>query len=347
VVVKVDRTEAHSGIDDLRNSLLAGLAGFAMLVFALAWFGSGWLVRPIRDLTSAAADLRDGNLNRRTAISSPPELATLSTTLNQMARDLSSERAFLERRVLQRTAQLEASNRNLEAFAEVAAHDLSAPLRKIQMFGSRIVDSDDEPLGTRSRDYLERMTNSAVQMQEILAGLLEISRISPTGVDYADTDLGEVCVEVVSILEQEIAEAGGRVEIGDLPLVVANRSQMEQLMQNLIANAIKFHRPDEVPVVRVSSESLDEAEVAEGMAFKVVVADNGIGFDPDRSTAIFEMFTRLDRSFEGTGLGLATCLLIVQQHGGAIKASSEPGVGSTFSITLPADPGAGWITDAR
>ena len=338
VVVKIDAAEALSRVGGLRTVVLLSLAASALVATVLAWIGSGWLVRPIKALTVATEAMTAGDLGIRTHIDSPAEMAALSTAFNQMAEDLARDRALLEARVEHRTAELAASNKDLERLAEVAAHDLSAPLRRIQTYASRITDGGDESLSSKNREYFERMAGSAERMRLTLDGLLELSRITAAPDANQPVDMNSIVAKALSDLESETAAAGARVEVGELPTVIGDPARMLQLLQNLIGNAIKFHRPDEPPVVRVYSHPVDETEQSQGRAIRIVVADNGLGFEPDQSVAIFEMFQRLHSGVEGSGLGLATCRRIVEQHGGSIEAVGTPGVGSKFVVTLPSSP---------
>jgi PAS domain S-box-containing protein len=227
-------------------------------------------------------------------------------------------------------ARLESSNRELQDFASVAAHDLQEPLRKIEAFGDRLKTRFAESLGADGRDYLERMTSSAARMRRLIEDLLAFSRVTTRAKPFEPTDLAAVAREVVSDLEVRIEQVKGRVELGTLPTIDADSLQMRQLLQNLIANALKFHRDDEPPVVRV------EAKVNGGDCV-LTVRDNGIGFDEKYLDRIFTIFQRLHgrQAYEGTGVGLAICRRIAERHSGCITAKSALGRGATFVVTLP------------
>lgn len=175
-------------------------------------------------------------------------------------------------------------------------------------------------------------------MQDLIDDLLTLSRVTTQAQPFAPVDLGELAREVVSDLEASIEEAGGSVEIGKLPTVEADRPQMRQLLQNLIGNALKFHKRGEPPAVTVHGKVLDARE--EGLAGKVcqvLVEDNGIGFDEEHLERIFAPLQRLHgrAAYEGTGMGLAICRKVVERHCGRITAKSAPGQGATFVVTLP------------
>jgi signal transduction histidine kinase len=248
---------------------------------------------------------------------------------------------LLEERVRERTGELNAantalqqSNRELEQFASVASHDLQEPLRKIEAFGDRL-KMDRDTLGEQSRDYLDRILNSASRMRKLISDLLVFSRIATRAQPFKKVDMGLIAREVVGDLEGRIQQVDGRVELGELPQIDGDPTQVRQLLQNLIANGLKFHRPEAKPVVRVNSRRVDvDGQVPH---VELTVADNGIGFEEQYLDRIFEVFQRLHgrTEFEGTGIGLAICRKIVERHGGTITARSKPGEGSTFIITLP------------
>jgi signal transduction histidine kinase len=148
---------------------------------------------------------------------------------------------------------------------------------------------------------------------------------------FVPTDLVGTAHEVVADLEVVIAEAAGRVEIGELPVIDADPSQVRQLLQNLVANALKYRHPDRPPIVRITSSSPDAAHCT------IAVADNGIGFKPEYTERIFKMFERLHgrARYDGSGIGLAICRRIAERHGGTITATASPGQGATFTVTLP------------
>jgi light-regulated signal transduction histidine kinase (bacteriophytochrome) len=231
-------------------------------------------------------------------------------------------------------AELARSNAELEQFAYVASHDLQEPLRKIQAFGDLLVADNREALSEQGRDYLGRMQDAAQRMRMLINDLLAFSRVTTRGQPFTPVDLTQVANEVLSDLQIRIEQSGGRVELSDLPSIDADPMQMRQLLQNLIGNALKYHRDDAVPLVQVYAQLLDSHEQA---LCQINVQDNGIGFDEKYLDRIFIPFQRLHgrNEYEGTGMGLAICSKIVQRHGGSITAKSTPGQGATFMVTLP------------
>ncbi len=245
--------------------------------------------------------------------------------------------------------ELERSNSELEQFAYVASHDLQEPLRKVQAFGDRLTTKYAQTLDERGLDYLKRMTEAAGRMQNMINDLLTFSRVTTRAEPFASVDLAQVAREVVSDLEVRIQQTGGRVEIGDLPTIEADRIQMCQLFGNLLNNALKFHHKETVPNVKVSAQELRAVAEDEILpdnrqlsgkcepSHRIVVEDNGIGFDEKYVQRIFKPFQRLHGrgEFEGSGIGLAICRKIAERHGGNISAESAPGRGATFIVTLP------------
>lgn len=237
------------------------------------------------------------------------------------------------------TQQLERSNRDLQDFAMIASHDLQEPLRKIQMFGDRLSDACSATISPEGLDYLKRMQNAADRGQILIEGLLAYSRVTTKAQPPADVDLGAVAREVVDDLEARLAMVNGRVSVGPLPTIEADAVQMRQLFQNLIGNALKFHRPDVSARIEVRAERVAPADSTSGDRefWQISVADNGIGFDEKYLDRIFKLFQRLHErhTYEGAGMGLAICRKIAERHGGSVTARSTPGHGSTFLVNLP------------
>ena len=236
-----------------------------------------------------------------------------------------------------REAALARSNRELEAFASIASHDLQEPLRKIDAFGDRLMRKYSKELGDEGNMYLDRMRSSVLRMRALINDLLDYSRVTTKAKPFVPVDLTEVLREVVSDLEVRIEDVDGQVVFDHLPAIDADRTQMRQLFQNLIANAMKFHRPDEPPRVEVRADIIEKSKSLNPHRCRIDVIDNGIGFDMKYADRIFGIFQRLHTraEYEGTGVGLATCRKIAERHQGEIGVTSEPGQGTTFSIEVP------------
>jgi PAS domain S-box-containing protein len=243
-----------------------------------------------------------------------------------------TDRKRAERELQSAVVQLERSNHELQNFASVASHDLQEPLRKVRAFGTRLQEECGESLSEDGRFYLERMQDAAERMSTLISDLLSFSRVATKAQPFAPVELSRAASDVLSILEVRVEELSAQVTIGPLPKIDADASQMRQLLQNLLANALKFHQPGEAPIVSVWAE-VDEPE---GVC-RLHVRDNGIGFDEKYLDRIFNIFQRLHgrNEYEGSGVGLAICRKIAQRHGGDITARSEPGHGATFTVTLP------------
>jgi PAS domain S-box-containing protein len=227
-------------------------------------------------------------------------------------------------------ARLEQSNRDLQEFAYIASHDLQEPLRKVLAFGDRLASKYGDLLDDTGRDYLKRMRDASQRMQTLINDLLSFSRVSTRAQPFTEVDLNTLALEVVSDLEYQIDRTHGYVMIEKLPVIEADPTQMHQLFQNLITNALKFHQDGKPPTIHVSAQVLDGK-------CQVHVKDNGIGFEIQYLDRIFKPFQRLHsrQEYEGSGMGLAICRRIVERHSGEITAISTPGEGSTFIITLP------------
>jgi PAS domain S-box-containing protein len=235
--------------------------------------------------------------------------------------------------------RLETSNRELQEFAYVASHDLQEPLRKVVAFGSRLADRERGRLSDSSSADLERMLGATTRMQRLIDDLLALSRVTTGAGVKQPVDLNETVRAVMDDLELRVAQAGAEVQVDSLPRVIADPSQMEQLFQNLLTNAIKFQPPGGVPKVRIEALNNGRGPLA-GFA----VRDNGIGFDERYKGKLFQPFQRLHGrgEYPGTGIGLAICRRIVERHGGSIAAHSGGEGGAVFVVELPsAEPPTG------
>lgn len=245
-----------------------------------------------------------------------------------------SERVENEQKVKQYMQELILKNRELEDFAYVSSHDLQEPLRKIRAFGDRLSKKEKENLSPKGQDYINRMLNSAERMQQLITDLLRFSRISSKAKPFETINLNEVLTDVISDLEIAINEAEAVIRTVELPTIKGDVTQLRQLFQNLISNAIKFRKDDVAPQIRIDSRTTEEKP----NSVEITISDNGIGFDEKYNERIFQIFQRLEgRKYNGSGIGLAICKKIVQRHGGDITAQSKKDKGTTFTITLRTD----------
>ncbi|GAB3883231.1 PAS domain-containing sensor histidine kinase [Spirosoma agri] len=236
------------------------------------------------------------------------------------------------------------SNENLQQFAYIASHDLQEPLRKVQSFGDLLKSKYGDQLGD-GIDYLERMQSSANRMSLFIKDLLSFSRISTRRDATELVSLTGIVAIVLADLELVINETNAIIDIDTLPVIKGDKSQLGQLFQNLLSNALKFHRDGVQPRIQVTAREMTASDlpptVKPARAAKqyqcITISDNGIGFDEKYLDRIFQIFQRLHSksNYSGTGIGLAICEKVVTNHGGAITASSQPGQGASFSVYLP------------
>ncbi|GEM_PF-2769950 len=238
----------------------------------------------------------------------------------------------LEKRIRERTADLETTNRELDSFCYSVSHDLRAPLRHISGFSAILKEDYRESLDDEGRDYLDRIVNSSDYMGKMIDDLLRLSRVSRADMDIVDVDLSESARKIVTMFRESEPDRTVQVEIAEGVVARGDASLLDMVLQNLIGNAWKYS--SKTPGARIS---FGRSREPGGDVF--FVKDNGVGFDPAYGDKLFRVFERLHGAeFEGTGIGLATVQRIIQRHGGKVWAESELGNGATFSFTLAAPP---------
>ncbi|MCX6027391.1 MAG: ATP-binding protein, partial [Chloroflexi bacterium] len=247
-----------------------------------------------------------------------------------MAHDV-TERKEADTKLKKTLADVERSNKELEQFAYVASHDLQEPLRMVSSYTQLLAKRFEGQLDRDAQDFIGYAVDGANRMQRLIQDLLMYSRVTTRGRPYELVDLHQVLGEAVANLQAAISESGALVSNGDLPALIADRTQLVQVFQNLIGNAIKFHKEVEPPRVHISARR-------DGEEWIISVKDNGIGIDPKHFSRLFVIFQRLHgpQQYPGTGIGLALCQRIVARHGGRIWVESAPGQGSEFLFTLKA-----------
>ncbi len=257
----------------------------------------------------------------------------LLETKKQLETEIAYRRAAEEKEKAKSLA-LERSNEDLEQFAFIASHDLREPLRKLMSFTQLLSSGRYGSFDEKGQQFVAYIRDAAERMEALINSLLAYSRVTTQSSDCEDVSLAELMEETERDLQLRMDECGARIEKDIQGTVMGNRSQLRQVVQNLISNAIKYRTPDKAPVIRITGAPISE------QTYRLIVADNGIGFDPQYKDQIFEVFKRLHGrdEYEGTGIGLAICKKVIERHGGSITATSKVGEGSTFQIDLPVHP---------
>lgn len=248
----------------------------------------------------------------------------------------------LNKQLLANIAQLESTNKELDRFAFMASHDLQEPIRKIRIFSNRIIEKFYEELGDEGRMYMDKMQAACIRMQNLISDILAFSKILVTHDSLVYSDLGLLLDEVITEMDTQIQEKNAKVRVDKLPQVHVNPVLIKSLFQNLISNSLKYSQKTEAPFIVVSTKmdhtvSGEPDLIASKKFWRIYIQDNGIGFEQQYAEQIFTMFTRLHigPEYSGTGIGLAICKKIVEEHEGYISAKSVVNKGTLFIISLP------------
>ena len=254
-------------------------------------------------------------------------------------RRISEEKVrLLNQQLLENNRSLKATIEELDRFAYVASHDLQEPLRKILVFSDKLLSTQRQHVTEEMQRYMEKIMKASERMQKLINDLLTFSRQDDNAAGFTEVKLNDLISDVLSDMEVEIEKHAAQIKVDVLPTLWANPSSMRQLFQNLISNGIKFRKPGEVPVVSVYCSSANAPLLDGADSFcRIVVEDNGIGFNQKYAEEIFVVFKRLHsyHEYEGTGVGLSICKKIIDKHGGKISAESKAGEGARFYIDLP------------
>ncbi|TVM00602.1 MAG: hypothetical protein CV087_13465 [Candidatus Brocadia sp. WS118] len=367
VHIGVSLQNLYKRIKQFQISTLAFTFLFIFIGVILTLFLTKRITSPIKRLSLITKKVSDGVFEHGVHVHTNDEISDLADTFNHMIDRLRAYREMIEshnkellnanehllqeitirkqieKALEEKTREIIRSNKDLEQFAYIVSHDLQEPLRKVLVFGDRLIMKHGKALNHEGFDYVERMKNASRRMQTLITGLLAYSRVTTHTRPFTRVDLAKLIQEVINDLEIQLERTGGRIILGDLPVVYADAVQMRQLFQNLIGNALKYHRHEVPPVVEIQAHCLDGMNEDHALAShhngfcEITVTDNGIGFDEKYAEYIFGIFQRLHRrdEYEGTGVGLSLCRKIVERHGGSITATSAPGKGSKFMVVLP------------
>ena len=265
-------------------------------------------------------------------------IATNRSLENEIKDRKASEEKVLQlnRQLIQNINSLESANKDLEQFAFMASHDLQEPLRKILMFSDRLFQKYQEVLQDDVR-LINRIQSSAQRMQTLIIDILAFSRLSIDKTNFVTSNLNEIVQEIMLDMDEEINSKKAQIVIENLPTMQVNPRLMRMLFHNLLSNALKYCKKDVHPEIKIFAENSYVVNNRDKKYCRIFVEDNGIGFDQKYAEDIFGMFKRLHHNseFTGTGIGLALCKKIVEQHAGYIAAQSKPTVGSKFIVSLP------------
>lgn len=306
-----------------RSYIFAGTAFFILLLIYLFLGAYISIMRSLDNLVNASREMAAGRLNTSVPITSRDEMAVVAESFNEMARSLAERTGQLNKK----SEELEKSNQELEHFASIASHDLQAPLlavaSNLKLLEKRIRDN----LNEESKGFLNDSLESAMRMQELIRNLLAYSRVQAKAKPIEKIDSSKSLELALKNLSVAIEQSGAKITVGRLPDIMADSTQMTQLFQNLIGNAIKYRR-EEALRIDINTEKKDDEWVFS-------ISDNGLGISDEDRSRIFEIFYRAPGKKSGTGIGLATCKRIVERHGGRIWVESTSGKGSIFYFTVP------------
>jgi signal transduction histidine kinase len=310
-------------VDFIYKPINPELLRFKVSVFAELYRKTHQLMQQEKNLTAANASLEKEIEERRT----------------------NEEKVrMLNYQLLQNNDELKMINEELDRFAYVASHDLQEPLRKIMVFSDVVSMKLNGKVDEDVQNSLNKIVRASERMQKLINDLLKFSRHSNTIDDFKEVDLNELLAEVLSDMEADISKKEATVKIDRLPVIQAIPSQLRQLFQNLIGNALKFAKDGVSPLIKVHSETVENMKATDNNGLsssktfhRIYVKDNGIGFDTKYAEDIFVVFKRLHsyHEFEGSGIGLSICKKIVDKHKGTIAAEGKLNEGATFIITLP------------
>ena len=335
LVISESLDHALEPIYEFSNIIYIILIIIIFVFTILTFYILSTIVRPLEEFVRGVKVISSGNLSYTFKIKQNIELITLSDSFNNMMDKLEASRKKIEekeRRAVILSNKLKASNEDLEQFAYIASHDLKEPLRKITAYGGLLGEEYSDKIDEQGKKYISVMDNASRRMDDLLTNLLAYSRVENRGREFHVFNLEEILNNVLSDLEIQLKESGTTVTYKDLPSVFGDSIQIAQVLQNTIANAIKFVKPGTKLKITISSNFNVKKNIN-----IIKISDNGIGFDIKYQEEIFKPFKKLHSSkvYAGTGIGLAICKKIIKRHNGTINVDSIVGEGTTFYISLP------------
>ncbi len=314
---------------------------FCLIVFIIGFYKIDKVTKQLKEINSSLESAKAELENKNRELIMHHEREKLENELIIANRELTFQNEEKEKR----TNELLTANKELSAFTYIASHDLQEPLRKTQLFLSRILEDKEQLLSEKNLDYFKRMEISSRRMQLLINDLLSYSRVNESDKELTNVYLNDVIDNVLEELTliQTIEEKNATITCGSLPQINGIPFQLEQLFTNLISNSIKYSYPDRPPVIDIQYTVVKGTEMPETNAnpgksyYKITITDNGIGFEQENAEKIFMLFQRLHdkQKYAGTGIGLTICKKITENHHGFITATSIPDQGSTFTVYLP------------
>lgn len=311
--------------------VLLTLAGSLVIAVPISIYLNRSISGRIHEIAAAAARITAGDLTQDIApTEQPDEIGRLCTAFRQMVQSVRETNAELERRVLQRTADLGAANKELEAFSYSVSHDLRAPLRAIDGFSLMIEEDYADRLDAEGKRLLSVVRSNANRMGILIDDLLTFSKLGRQSTNSVHIDMTDLVREVCTEIQAAPSSSPVEFNISSVPAARGDRPMLKQVWTNLLSNAVKYSATRNPPIIKVSGE-----ETESDVTYRI--CDNGVGFDMRYYDKLFGVFQRLHASteFSGTGVGLAIVQRVIVRHGGRVWAESEVGVGATFSFSLP------------
>jgi light-regulated signal transduction histidine kinase (bacteriophytochrome) len=295
----------------------------------LGYYITRGITAPLKTLTLRAVEISHGEIDQEVQVASQDEIGDLAEAFNHMSRKLHQFNEELEQRVLDRTAQLQAANREMESFSYSVSHDLRAPLRAIDGFSSILMEDYAAKLPAEAVHHLRIVRSKTQEMGRLIDDLLNFSRLSRQPLSMQRIDMQQLVQTVLPNVEDMYDGQPLQISIGLLPPCQGDPALLRQVWINLLSNATKFSRHNESPHIEVNYLSNDKGTI-------YFVRDNGVGFDTEYANKLFGVFQRLHRAedYEGTGVGLAIVQRIIQRHGGDVWAEGQIGKGATFYFTI-------------